>query len=88
MKKPFQPLKRCQPTPIVSASSFESVRVVISCYENHKRPKVAVAFETSFLLAKPYGYLTFHRRHFSMGVSVMSINPGTYLTNDTDITIV
>ena len=78
MKKPFQHLKRCQPTPIVSASSFESVRVV-SCYENHNRPKVAVEFETSFLLTKTYGYPTFHKQHFSMHVSVMSINPGTYL---------
>ena len=28
MTKPFQHLKQCQPSPIVSASSFESVRVV------------------------------------------------------------
>ena len=82
MTKPFLHLKQCQPTPIVFASSFESVRVV-SCYENHERLKKAVAFETSFLLAKTYGYPTFHRPHFSLHVSVMSINPGTYLHTTT-----
>ena len=38
-----------QPTPIVSALSLESVRIVIYC-KVYKRPKTAVA-----LLAKPKG---------------------------------
>ena len=43
-----------QPTPIVSALSLGSVRIVISC-KVHKRPKTAVAFKTSIFLAKPKG---------------------------------
>ena len=43
-----------QPTPIVSALSLESVRIVICC-KVHKRPKTAVAFKTSILLAEPKG---------------------------------
>ena len=49
-----------------SALSFESVRIV-NRYEVHKRPKTTVVFETSFLLAKPNGYPTFHGRRFLMG---------------------
>ena len=45
---------------------IESVRIV-NRYEVHKRPKTTVVFETSFLLAKPNGYPTFHGRRFSMG---------------------
>ena len=55
-----------EPTSIVSALSLESVRIV-NRYEVHKRPKTTVVFETSFLLAKPNGYPTFHGRRFSMG---------------------
>ena len=60
-----QDLKQWQPTPIVSFLSLESVRIV-SHYKVHKRPKTVVTFETSFLLAKPNGYPTFHGRQFSM----------------------
>ena len=66
MTKTFQHLKQWQPTSIVSALSLESVRIV-NRYEVHKRPKTTVVFETSFLLAKPNGYPTFHGRCFSMG---------------------
>ena len=66
MAKTLPHLKQWQPTPIVSTLCLESVRIV-SRYKVHKRPKIAVAFETSLLLAKPKGYLTFHRQHFSMG---------------------
>ena len=59
-------LKQWQPTPIVSALSPESVRIV-SGYKAHKKQKVAVAFETSFLLAKPNRCPTFHGQQFSMG---------------------
>ena len=62
----FQHLKQWQPTSIVSALSLESVRIV-NRYEVHKRPRTTVVFETSFLLAKPNGYPTFHGRRFSMG---------------------
>ena len=67
MTKTFQHLKQWQPTSIVSALSLESVRIA-SHNKIHKIPKVAVAFETSFLFAKPNGYPTFHGRHFLMGV--------------------
>ena len=60
-----QDLKQWQPAPIVSSLSLESVRIV-SRYKVHKRPKTVVTFETSFLLAKPNGYPTFHGRQFSM----------------------
>ena len=66
MAKTLPHLKQWKPTPIVSTLCLESVRIV-SRYKVHKRPKIAVAFETSLLLAKPKGYLTFHRQHFSMG---------------------
>ena len=66
LTKTFQHSKQWQPTSIVSALSLESVRTV-NRYEVHKRPKTMVVFETSFLLAKPNGYLTFHGRRFSMG---------------------
>ena len=66
LTKTLQQLKQWQPTSIVSALSLESVRVV-NRYEVHKRPKTTVVFETSFLLAKPNGYPTFHGRRFSMG---------------------
>ena len=46
-----------------SALSLESVRIV-SRNEVLKTPKAAVAFETSFLLAKCNGYPTFHGRRF------------------------
>ena len=62
----FQHLKQWQPTSIVSELSLESVRIV-NRHEVHKRPKTTVVFETSFLLAKPNGYPTFHGRRFSMG---------------------
>ena len=64
MTKTFQHLKQCQPTPIVSVLSLYSVRI-ISLFKVHKRPKMAVPFETLFLLAKPNGYPTFCRPHFS-----------------------
>ena len=60
LTKTFQHLKHWQPTSIVSALSLESVRIV-NRYQVHKRPK------TTFLLAKPNGYPTFHGRRFSMG---------------------
>ena len=66
MTKTFQHLKQWQPNSIVSALYLESVRRV-NCYEVHKRPKTTVVSETSFLLAKPNGYPTFHGRRFSMG---------------------
>ena len=66
LTKKCQHLKQWQSTSIVSALSLESVRIV-NRYEVHKRPKTTVVFETSFLLAKPNGYPTFHGRHFSMG---------------------
>ena len=66
MTKTFQHLKQWQPTSIVSALSLESV-IIVNRYEVRKRPKTTVVFETSFLLAKPNGYPTFHGRHFLMG---------------------
>ena len=66
LTKTFQHLKQWQPTSIVSALSLESVTIV-NRYEVHKRTKMMVVFETSFLLAKPNGYPTFHGRRFSMG---------------------
>ena len=66
MTKTFQHLKQWQPTSIVSALSLESVRIV-NRYKVHKRPKMAVVFETSFFLAKANGYPTFHGWRFSMG---------------------
>lgn len=53
----------CKPTPLVSALSFESVRI-ISWFKVHKRPKTAVTFETSCLLIKPNGYPTFQGNVF------------------------
>ena len=61
MTKAFQHLNS-----IVSALFLESVGIV-SHYKVHKRPKTAVPFETSFLVAKPNGYPTFHGRQLSMG---------------------
>ena len=63
LTKTFQHLKQWQPTSIVSALSLESVRIV-NRYEVHKRPKTTVVVETSFLLAKPNGYPTFHGEVF------------------------
>ena len=54
MTKTFQHLKQWQPTSIVSALSLESVRMA-SRNKVHKTPKAALAFETSFLRAKPKG---------------------------------
>ena len=64
--KDIPTLKTMATSSIVSALSLESVRIV-NRYEVHKRPKTTVVFETSFLLAKPNGYPTFHGRRFSMG---------------------
>ena len=47
LTKTFQHLEQWQPTSIVSALSFESVRIV-NCCEVHSRPKTTVVFETSF----------------------------------------
>ena len=47
-------LKQWQPTRIVAALSFESVRIV-SSYKVHKRPKTAVAFKTLFCLQSLMG---------------------------------
>ena len=46
-----------------TALSLESARIV-SRNKVHKTQKVAVAFETLFLLAKRNGYPTFHGRPF------------------------
>ena len=66
MTKTFQHLKQWQPTCIVSVLSLESVRI-INRYKVHKRPKTAVVFETSFLLAKSNEYPNFHGQRFSIG---------------------
>ena len=47
-------LKQWQPTRIVAALSFESVRIVSSS-KVHKRPKTAVAFKTLFCLQSLMG---------------------------------
>ena len=52
MTKTFQHLKQYQPTPFLSVFSLESVTIADRC-KFHKSLKTAVAFETSFFLAKP-----------------------------------
>ena len=59
MTKTFQHLKQWQHTPIVSALSLKSMRIVRD-NKIQKRPKTTVAFENSFyLFAKPNGYHIF-----------------------------
>ena len=52
MTKTFQHLKQCQLTPFLSLFSLESVTIAAR-YKLHKSPKMAIAFGTSFFLAKP-----------------------------------
>ena len=59
MIKTFQHFKQWQPTPIISALSLESVRI-ISHYKVHKLLKMAATFETLFLLAKPNDTVHMH----------------------------
>ena len=65
MTKTFQHLKQCQLTPFLSVFSLQSVTIAARC-KFHESLKTAVAFETSFFLAKPIEHPSFQGRRFSV----------------------